>query len=168
MSNTILTLRGGFQFDLAGDKFDMPIATIAYHLSHINRFNGAVGQYSVAQHCVQVAALLPQHLKLSGLLHDATEAVLCDIPAPLKRMLPDYQRIESRFQDAVDRRFNVKTRHKRVREADLCMLAAEARDFGLDIELPGFEPVSAKIKPWPAATAQQAWLASFHAFKGTY
>lgn len=168
MSNTFLTMHGNFDFDLSGDKFDLPIKTIAYHLSHINRFNGAVGQYSVAQHCVQVAALLPANLKLAGLLHDATEAVLCDVPAPLKRMLPDYQAIENRLQDAVDARFKVKTRHKRVREADLSMLAAEARDFGLDLGPLGFEPVSATIKPWPAKTAEQAWLAAFHAYKGTY
>lgn len=67
---------------------DIDILDIAQGLSNECRFGGQVASfYSVAQHSGVVASILkildPQY-EAEGLAHDASEAYLKDIPAPLK------------------------------------------------------------------------------------
>lgn len=66
---------------------------IAHALSMNCRFNGHVTQfYSVAEHSVMVAQIMADFVlgdPMEGLLHDATEAYLTDVPAPFKQFLPD-------------------------------------------------------------------------------
>lgn len=64
---------------------------IIFSLAHVNRFNGHVGQYSVAQHSVLVADQLLPQWRLYGLLHDAHEAFVGDVPTPIKEALKEYQ-----------------------------------------------------------------------------
>ncbi len=52
------------------------------HLSFSNRFAGAAGAYSVAQHSCIVADMLPGYWRAYGLLHDAHEAYIGDITQP--------------------------------------------------------------------------------------
>jgi hypothetical protein len=65
---------------------------IIYALSHINRFGGHVGHYSVAQHSMLVASALLPEWRPYGLLHDAHEAFVGDVPTPLKVALGNNQR----------------------------------------------------------------------------
>lgn len=72
---------------------------IAHALGQIARFNGH-GKffYSVAEHSLLVAAIMEEldiGDPLEGLMHDATEAYLSDVPSPFKAGLPDW-----RAQDA--------------------------------------------------------------------
>lgn len=110
------------------EQFD--IKDIAYALSNTCRFNGhCSGFYSVAEHSVAVALRLPIELRLAGLLHDATEAYLGDIPSPIKQFLPDYRAIEKRFEEAVIRTFDLELTANdwhAVKTADLDALFTEA------------------------------------------
>lgn len=84
------------------------IRDIAHHLAHICRFNGACRvHYSVAQHSVMVADLLPDELKLWGLLHDATEAYVGDMVRPLKRNMPAFCSVEDLVWVAIREKFQL-------------------------------------------------------------
>lgn len=80
----------GIRIDLLHPLPEMfNILDISHTLGNINRFNGNLPQpYTVAQHSVHVSRLVPKEFALGALLHDASEAICCDIPTPLKRLLP--------------------------------------------------------------------------------
>lgn len=106
------------------DQFD--IKDIAYALSNTCRFNGhCAGFYSVAEHSVAVALRLPRERRLAGLLHDATEAYLGDIPSPIKQFLPDYKAIEAKFERTIADKFGVEWGND-IKEADVDALFTEA------------------------------------------
>lgn len=157
MEPTILTVDGNY-FDFR-DPWSGPIKirTIAHALSHICRFTGHTRKfYSVAQHSVMVSYIVPQEHALAGLLHDATEAFVGDVSAPLKHLLPDYRAIEKRVETAVLIRFGLSPElPKCVKHADLVMLATEQRDImncrrGDEWSvLSGIRPLNRKIRPWP-------------------
>lgn len=127
---------------LSGKKFDYVNATvddieiedIATALSHICRFAGHVPKfYSVAQHSVLCSQIVPAEFALEALMHDAAEAYCQDIPAPLKCLLPDYQRIETAVDIVIRQKYGLpETMSTPVKYADLIMLATERRDLDLD------------------------------------
>lgn len=104
-----MTLHSGHRVDLENiDPSDMGIEDIAHSLSMICRFGGHTERfYSVAQHSVRVANVLPPELQLTGLLHDATEAIVGDMIRPIKRMLPDYMDLEDRVWGSIAIRYNL-------------------------------------------------------------
>lgn len=109
---------------------DIMITDIAHALSLLCRFGGHCSTfYSVAEHSVHVSRVVPPADALWGLLHDASEAYIVDLPAPLKR-LPElgraYREIEGRIQWAVCRRFGLSPEEPAsVRTADTAVLMAE-------------------------------------------
>ena len=144
------------------------IGDIAHGLAHQCRFNGQTNKfYSVAQHSVLVASILPRELRLAGLLHDASEAYLGDIVQPLKELLPDYQAIEAKFCEVLGTRFNVDLQpNDAIRHADLVVLATERRDLmPMDTadwsSIAGITPLSRTIKPLAPETAAAQFMDLF-------
>lgn len=80
---------------------------IAASLSQVHRFSGNLGPLTVAQHSVGTSSFLNagQPGAILGLLHDATEAYLGDLPTPLKRILPGFKALEERYQNTILPRF---------------------------------------------------------------
>ena len=87
---------------------DICIEDIAHHLSLVNRFAGStIYPYSVAAHSVYVSMLVPLRCAKQALMHDAQEAYIGDVTSPLKKALPDYQRIEAVFSDVIADKFGL-------------------------------------------------------------
>lgn len=75
---------------------DIHFDDIAHSLAQTCRFVGHTKRhYSVAEHSINVARLLPEPIKIYGLLHDAHEAYIGDISTPLKRTLGNITTYES-------------------------------------------------------------------------
>lgn len=88
---------------------------IAEGLTKICRFSGQLPSktfYSVAAHSLAVSDWIERNggtplEALTGLLHDASEAYLADLPSPVKRLCKDYQKIENKFQKVISKKFNI-------------------------------------------------------------
>lgn len=104
----ITTASGKFFDILKPEEYEYDIEEIATALSNLCRYTGHVNTfYSVAEHSVLVSRIVPERLAMAGLLHDASEAYLGDVSSPLKKLLPEYKRIEDRVQRAIAGAFGV-------------------------------------------------------------
>jgi len=93
---------------LEPDVERIDINDIAHALSMQCRFAGHVQRfYSVAEHCIHVSRAVPPEDALWGLLHDAAEAYLVDLPRPVKPYLSGYATAEARLLEAVATRFGL-------------------------------------------------------------
>jgi hypothetical protein len=105
--NWVVTFSGIHFYPLDPREDEVLLIDVAQALSNICRFNGHTKNfYSVAQHSLFVSKELEHKgyspsICLIGLLHDGSEAYICDIPTPVKLMLPEYQKMESKLQDTV-------------------------------------------------------------------
>lgn len=104
-----LTTHSGKQVDPANLRVaEVNILDIAHSLSHQCRFAGHTSTfYSVAQHSLRVAERLPRPHRLVGLLHDAPEAYLTDLPRPLKLALPQYTVLEDKVWATIAEAFKI-------------------------------------------------------------
>jgi len=143
---------------------DVRIDDIAHALALICRFGGHCAQhYSVAQHSLLVVDILsemqaPPEAVLCGLLHDAHEAYVGDVPTPIKAQLGStWADLEYQAREAVLDAFGVRDAMNDwcdlVSHADRVALATERRDlmhFNPDRNAPwtileGVEPFHERI-----------------------
>lgn len=171
---------------------DVDLADIAHALALMCRFTGHCRHfYSVAQHSVLVSQLVEemwlqkpeadrgpffdQHrvdLAMWGLLHDASEAYLHDLPRPLKRD-PEfgalYKKHEHRLMLVLCDHFGMDALEPPiVKTADTILLLTEQRDLMGRQARPWqdqAEPLPAIIEPWDSALAEHEFLCRFHELK---
>jgi hypothetical protein len=94
----IRTYSGVKFWPLDPDPYAIRIADIAHALSLQCRYAGHVKwHYSVGQHSILVSHECPEPAQLWGLMHDAAEAYLVDLPRPIKWKMPGYQEAEERL-----------------------------------------------------------------------
>jgi 5'-deoxynucleotidase YfbR-like HD superfamily hydrolase len=128
------------------------------------RFGGHCADFwSVAQHSVCVSRIVPPEDALAGLLHDAAEAYLVDLPRPIKRFMPTYRAAEQRIARVIGQRFSVELVElpAPVKHADEVMLATEKRDLMLNSyrdwgPLP--EPLAERLVPRSPMLAKADFL----------
>lgn len=149
---------------------DIDIKDIAHALSLQCRYAGHVTDfYSVAEHSVRVSEIVPSHLALTGLLHDAAEAYLQDMIRPLKcfpTLGTEYRRLEDRLMEVIAEKFGLSLPFPDdIKWADNTLLFTEQRDLRLkqvkwqDSEK--YTPLQATIQPWGAKYAEYRFMSRF-------
>ncbi len=107
----ITTVSGIHFYPLNPHPDDINTDDIAHALSLICRANGHFKYfYCVAQHCIACAQEaaergLSVEVILGCLLHDASEAYLCDVTRPVKKHIPQYLQAEEKLQGVIWKRF---------------------------------------------------------------
>lgn len=144
------------------------IKDIARSLSMQCRFAGHLSEfYSVAQHSVLVSMNCNSEDTLWGLLHDASEAYLVDIPTPLKRSkeFEGYRILEKNMMKCICNRFGLdEVEPKSIGKADKILLSTEARDLldGIREDWVNLEiPLDEKIIPLGPKEAEQLFINRF-------
>lgn len=151
---------------------------IPHALAQKCRFSGQADMpggivYSVAQHCVVGARMMPRAFALPFLLHEVSEVYLPDVPAPLKPFvwvtMPNgepmmWKDLEALHADVILEALGLSSLRPlidspEVKKMDLAMLAAEKRDllgpepesWGLTVD--AVATVISPLRPQVAAAA---------------
>lgn len=148
---------------------EVDIEDIAHGLALKCRFNGQCDYfYSVAAHSVNVAEFIANtynnmdafyeeyalgftdeiieydDMVAWGLLHDASEAYLPDVPRPIKGYFKDYKEIENRVMKAVAKKFDLpelpEAHRAYLKAVDFLMMMVEHSELGMAKKAPN---------PWP-------------------
>lgn len=153
---------------------DIHIEDIAQALSQQCRFAGHTSRfYSVAEHSVLVSKQFADpELRMLGLLHDATEAYILDLPKPLKNLLPDYSAYEDNLWRVIARKFGLATEiPTQIHEIDTRMLVTERPQlFPRMIPWPKYEHIKplegVQIRGWLPGAARIDFLCEFREIQG--
>lgn len=118
----------GHHFSLQEPVFDL--TDIIHALSNTCRYGGHCSRfYSVAEHSCLVGSLM-RELDLGdpreGLLHDATEAYLSDVPAPFKQYLPEWKALDDDLDAKLREHFGIGPHSAGMKTADRIALFIEA------------------------------------------
>lgn len=170
----IQTISGKKFHFLSGPTSEVDIHDIAIVLSRTPRWAGHTREFlSVGQHSINVSLLVGEmggsgREQMIGLLHDATEAYMCDIPSPLKRLIPEFKRIENKVWSKICRAILKRAYDipQIVQDADSIMLATEARDL---FSFPPIDdwtrcclpPNARKITAWDSKQTYKSFLHLF-------
>ena len=107
--NYIQTFTGKYFYVEDPQEDEICIADIAHALSMQCRYNGHCPRfYSVAEHSVLLARMVPKDMKRWALLHDASETYVPDVPRPFKKYLAGFKEIENKIMVVVAKKYNLK------------------------------------------------------------
>lgn len=171
MNPTYIQTFSGRRVDIFDPStWQFQIIDIAHALSNLCRFTGHTKRfYSVAEHSIHVSTLVPEHLKLVAMLHDASEAYLADIPRPIKQhgSFYSYRQIERDLTTMILKQWTWFTElPKQVHDADMAVLSIEAKILmGNCHDWPGImqdtSGVDININCWTPEQARKKFLTRF-------
>lgn len=139
---------------------DINIIDIAVSLSRIRRYGGHVNM-SVLRHSLLVAAHFTHNSSAYryALLHDASEAYLCDIPTYLKKYIKDeYFTLQSKIQRLVSEKYSITQNAniaKAVKEVDQMVCVFEM-NLAHELEEPDLEVKSGVCHPYDASVPNES------------
>lgn len=179
-SGSVVGRRGDWMQTFSGRAFwpldprpgDISVADISHALSLLCRYGGHTSRfYSVAEHSVLMSHVVAPEHALWALLHDAAEAYLCDLPRPIKRLMPTYQDAEDVLLFAIRQKFGLGQFPREVRDADNRILLDERAALMVmppplswgDLE--DMEPLGVEVYGWSPAVAEHMWITRFHALR---
>jgi hypothetical protein len=153
------------------DPDDICIEDIAHALSNICRYNGHSPVFcSVADHSILVSRILKtegynDHIVLAGLLHDASEAYLCDLNKWLKTdpRLAEYKEAEYALNVMIGKKFEVDFQNVAVKWADNEIYDLEQLAFNTPWTPHMYGPNNRLIKFREPEHAETAFLEEFEA-----
>ena len=154
---SIITFTGRLFWPLNPKLEDINLLDICHALGNQCRFTGHTWEfYSVAEHSCRVHDILPDELKLAGLLHDASEAFLMDLARPVKEQesMEFFRKAEDKIMYLMAIKFGFSYPFEsEIKKADKILLNTEYRDLMTKNELResdfnGVEPLASRIHPW--------------------
>ena len=129
----------GNKLDIESDTPIITIKDIAHGLSLTCRFVGMCREfYSVAMHSIFLSNILfnetgRNDYALVALMHDAAEFVFGDIPTPIKKVMPEYERYHDLFLKNIFKKFNINfDLLKEINKFDKMLALTEAEYLGID------------------------------------
>lgn len=173
-----ITTYTGKSFDVMNPDPDLiDIRDVAHSLSLQCRGNGHVETfYSVAQHCINccreaAARGYSRRLTLACLVHDASEAYMCDIPRPVKNVIKGYRTKEDHLLDVIYTKFLGSTlteeEKKAVKKIDDDMLYYDLTEL-LHMKVEGEKPeikIQIECGPVPFKEVENEYLSLFYGLK---
>lgn len=149
------TYTGGEFYPLDPEPSEVDLPDIANGLANTCRYAGQCQfYYSVGTHSLYVSEELAEQgpqVQLYGLLHDAAEAYVSDVPRPLKRELENFADIESNVLDAVWTGLGVPaptdSQWETVMAADDQLFRYEADTLLAEFEPPSVPDLSYELSP---------------------
>ena len=176
---TTFTGRRVYPLRMSADQIDL--LDLAHHLSMRVRYSGAVRNfYSVAEHSILMARYLIENMEVLpnrnmlakwALMHDASEAYLPDISAPIKPILNGFKVFENLILVCIGERFSLpvfsveRPEGPSVKEIDLRIRIDEAAALlnQGDRRKPtdGFDyghPLDVRIEAWLPDEAERRFL----------
>jgi hypothetical protein len=164
----IQTFTGRAFWPLDARANEVDIRDIAHSLSLLCRYAGHVRTfYSVAQHCVLMSEAVAPENALVALLHDATEAYVVDLPAPVKRFMPEYVKAEDALWLVVAEHFGISAEvPAEVKLADsrividerAALMGSATRLWGAS---EGKKALGVHIEPWQPEDAEAYYLSRY-------
>lgn len=151
------------------EEHNYDIRDIAHALSLTCRYNGhCKAFYSVAEHSCKIHDFVSSKAKYYGLMHDASEAYLSDIPKPIKILLPDYEEMETRLSNVITKSFLVPyddNIYREVKNADKRIVFNEMLkvfpDASRETEMIGAALSGVEIECWDPRRAELEFLDRF-------
>lgn len=138
-------LRSGAYVDCTGEQptiiGELQLSDISIALFSQPRFAGQCHQaLSIGEHsmlCLDVAEImgLSRETQIATLMHDAHEAIIGDIPGPLKQFVPGIKTLEAQLQSVIENALDIPTpspeTKKVIKRIDIASLIAEVKYMGL-------------------------------------
>lgn len=163
IGNWMQTASGIAFYPLDPREEEIVIDDIAHALSNQCRYAGHCKYfYSVAEHSVWVSHHVAPENALWGLLHDAAEAYLVDVPKPIKPFLGGYDEYEDKLLQTIAKHFQLPTEMPAdVKRVDAAILADEKKQLmapeSASWHLPE-PPLNISLRCWSPEEAKRQFL----------